>query len=114
MLHERIIRHVNDKPLKCFAADALQAATNGWAQDRKVGSGGFGDVYRGELTSYAATVAVKRLRVSPSDPKLREQFHREIAVQVGHENQVAMHGYCPDPPALVFEFMGGGSLQQAL
>ena len=44
-----------------FAYKELVAATNGFADDRRLGEGGYGRVYRGFLSDSVRVVAVKRI-----------------------------------------------------
>ncbi|PHT96649.1 hypothetical protein BC332_34426 [Capsicum chinense] len=76
----------------------------------KLGEGGYGVVYKGELSDGRA-VAVKILKASKGDG---EEFINEVASisQTSHVNVVSLLGYCLDGRnrALIYDFMLNGSL----
>ncbi|KAH0705757.1 hypothetical protein KY285_012538 [Solanum tuberosum] len=78
----------------------------------KLGEGGFGGVYKGELSDCYA-VAVKILKASKGDG---EEFINEVASisQTSHVNVVSLLGYCLDGSkrALIYDFMPNGSLEK--
>ncbi|CAI5946862.1 unnamed protein product, partial [Closterium sp. NIES-65] len=99
-------------------ADVLRA-TAGWAKERRVGSGGYGDVYRGVSPLDGCTLwAVKRARV------LTNEFRREIDEMASkhHPHLVRLLGYCVDYDAAadhmeqiaIYEFMPNGDLHHRL
>ena len=77
---------------------ALADATNGFEDQRIVGRGGFGPVYRGELDGRA--VAVKVLEAAGGQGV--QEFQREVDIlsQCRHENIV---------PLLAFLIVRGGA-----
>eukprot|EP00899_Mesostigma_viride_P012700 jgi/Mesvir1/21430/Mv20900-RA.2 len=97
-----------------FSYRALFKATDGFAQERVLGAGGFGKVYRGDL--HGMQVAIKSL---DSDSMQGEaEFVREVEVlgEYQQENIVRLVGYSTDEGnyCLVYEYMDGGSLQDRL
>ncbi|VAH24624.1 unnamed protein product [Triticum turgidum subsp. durum] len=70
----------------------IEAITNKFADDQKIGSGGYGDVYR--ATHKGEEIAVKKLhQLQGLDDK---QFHAEYRNlrEVRHQNVVRLIGYC--------------------
>ncbi|KAJ6978881.1 G-type lectin S-receptor-like serine/threonine-protein kinase RKS1 [Populus alba x Populus x berolinensis] len=53
-------RSSSDQDLPCFKLSTISAATNNFSPDNKLGQGGFGSVYKGELPD-GEKIAVKRL-----------------------------------------------------
>ncbi|XP_071739345.1 uncharacterized protein [Rutidosis leptorrhynchoides] len=84
-----------------------------------IGRGGYGGVYKGELTlsGKLTTVAVKRL-----DSNLTRQRHKEFSMEVQvlarlkHPNLVSLVGFCEEDPEriLVYEYANRGSLDKYL
>ncbi|XP_066359942.1 LEAF RUST 10 DISEASE-RESISTANCEUS RECEPTOR-LIKE PROTEIN KINASE-like 2.1 [Miscanthus floridulus] len=78
----------------------------------KLGQGGFGDVYRGNLSD-SRQVAVKLLKDSKGDG---EEFMNEVASisKTSHVNVVMLLGFCLEGSkrALVYEYMPNGSLER--
>jgi hypothetical protein len=95
----------------------LAAATNNFAEDRKIGRGGFGPVYRGYLTDQDRHVAIKVLSQELSVQGLKE-FQAEVNITswLRHRNIVRLIGWCGRRRglALVYELMPGGSLDMHL
>ncbi|CAI7802891.1 unnamed protein product [Closterium sp. NIES-53] len=121
--HQQDAGRVDYAPQVCqkFSYADMAHATNNWAESNRIGSGGFGDVYRG-VCPYNPSVAwaVKRGRFITKD------FHREVAAMATkhHPNLVRLLGYCVDmnPAAqgrgdmsmeqiVVYEFMAHGDLE---
>ncbi|XBI77048.1 hypothetical protein VPH35_070219 [Triticum aestivum] len=73
----------------------LKAITGNFSEDNKIGSGGFGAVYKGVLPS-GRTIAVKKL--FERFEILDKNFESEIACLVGvkHKNTVRFLGYCSE------------------
>ena len=83
---------------------------------RRIGTGAFGEVLK---ANYQGTdVAVKRLRLDPSQPQAAEDFRRELRVLCGlrHRHVVQFLGACTTGPdlCLVMDFCGFGSLYGVL
>jgi serine/threonine protein kinase len=78
----------------------------------KVGQGGFGSVYKGQLSN-GVPVAVKMLENTTGDG---EDFISEVATigQIHHANIVRLLGFCSEGTrrALIYEFMPNESLER--
>ncbi|XP_048133015.1 rust resistance kinase Lr10-like [Rhodamnia argentea] len=97
-----------------FSLEELPSITNNY--EELLGSGGYGDVYKGKLPD-GTPVAVKLLR-NADDSGTRKQFVEEV-ISIGtthHINLVKLYGYCLGPPwrALVYEYMEKKSLDMFL
>ncbi|XP_068344222.1 U-box domain-containing protein 52-like [Pyrus communis] len=95
-----------------YTIEEIEVATNKFSQDRKIGEGGYGPVYWGELDH--TQVAIKILR--PDAAHGRSQFQQEIEVLscIRHPNMVLLLGACPEYGCLVYEYMAKGSLEDCL
>ncbi|KAJ9537423.1 hypothetical protein OSB04_030156 [Centaurea solstitialis] len=96
----------------------IRSATNNFNDDNLIGRGGFGKVYKGEISHSKgrSIVAFKRL-----DSRLGQgnhEFWREIMMlsRYIHENLVSLLGYCNEKgeKILVYEYASRGSLDHHL
>ncbi|CAH8332505.1 unnamed protein product [Eruca vesicaria subsp. sativa] len=98
-----------------FAYSELKSATQDFNPSNKLGEGGFGSVYKGNLTD-GREIAVKVLSVGSQHGK--GQFVAEIIAisLVRHRNLVKFYGCCyeGDHRLLVYEYLPNGSLDQSL
>ncbi|THG23990.1 cysteine-rich receptor-like protein kinase 10 [Camellia sinensis] len=94
---------------------AVQAATNNFSTENKIGEGGFGLVYKGTLSN-GQQVAVKRL--SRTSGQGAKEFKNEIVLvaKLQHRNLVRLLGYCleGEEKILIYEFMPNKSLDYLL
>ncbi|XP_019085001.1 PREDICTED: probable LRR receptor-like serine/threonine-protein kinase At1g74360 [Camelina sativa] len=100
-------------------ADILKATSN-FSEERVVGRGGYGTVYRGVLPD-GREVAVKKLQREGTEAE--KEFRAEMEVlsanafgDWAHPNLVRLYGWCLDgsEKILVHEYMGGGSLEELI
>ncbi|KFK44798.1 hypothetical protein AALP_AA1G304700 [Arabis alpina] len=99
----------------CFTWRQLQSATNNFDQANKLGEGGFGSVFKGELSD-GTIIAVKQL--SSKSCQGNREFVNEIGMISGlnHTNLVKLYGCCVEKNQLllVYEYMENNSLALAL
>ncbi|KAI4343918.1 hypothetical protein L6164_011210 [Bauhinia variegata] len=96
-------------------ADILKATGN-FSENRIIGKGGFGTVYRGIFPN-GREVAVKKLQREGLEGE--KEFRAEMVVLSGngfswpHPNLVTLYGWCLDgsDKILVYEYIEGGSLE---
>ncbi|KAJ1380031.1 Serine-threonine/tyrosine-protein kinase, catalytic domain [Sesbania bispinosa] len=100
--------------LRRFDFEELERATKNFSQDCLVGSGAFGNVYKGTF-DLEGTLAIKRAH---SESFLSvEEFRNEVRLlsAVKHRNLIGLVGYCEEPERhgakiLVYEYVPNGSL----
>ncbi|KAJ4894853.1 putative LRR receptor-like serine/threonine-protein kinase [Raphanus sativus] len=99
----------------CYTWRQLQAATNNFDETKKLGEGGFGSVFKGELSD-GTIIAVKQL--SAKSCQGNREFVNEIGMISGlnHPNLVKLYGCCVEKIQLllVYEYMENNSLALAL
>ncbi|MBA0756657.1 hypothetical protein Gogos_020838, partial [Gossypium gossypioides] len=105
-------KHENGDPnLQAFTFATIKAATNNFSNENKLGEGGYGPVYKGELLN-GQEIAVKRL--SRSSNQGLEEFKNEVnlTAKLRHVNLVRVLGICTEneEKMLVYEFMLNKSL----
>lgn len=96
---------------RIFSLKELHAATNNFNYDNKLGEGGFGSVYWGQLWD-GSQIAVKRLKVWSSKAEMEFAVEVEILGRVRHKNLLSLRGYCAEGQErlIVYDYMPNLSL----
>ncbi|XP_058113723.1 rust resistance kinase Lr10-like [Magnolia sinica] len=97
-----------------FSPQQLEIFTHNYTT--RLGSGGYGVVYKGEFPN-GMQIAVKVIK-GQSEKEVEEQFMAEVGTvgRTHHINLVKLYGFCfnPEKIALVYEYMGNGSIDKLL
>lgn len=103
------------KSAKIFCLKEVKKATNGFSRDKILGSGGFGEVYKGELQD-GTVVAVKVAKVGNIKSTQQVLNEVEILSQVNHKHLVRLLGCCieAEQPLMIYEYISNGTLHEHL
>ncbi|KAG9451918.1 hypothetical protein H6P81_004822 [Aristolochia fimbriata] len=100
-----------DLDVTFYRFETISAATKNFNISNKLGQGGFGVVYKGQLPG-GQEIAVKRL--SRNSGQGLEEFKNEVILiaKLQHRNLVRLLGYCihEDEKILLYEYMPNNSL----
>ncbi|KAL2932192.1 hypothetical protein RDABS01_037602 [Bienertia sinuspersici] len=109
------VSHAEFQDLPLLKFEKLVVATDNFSESKKLGQGGFGAVYKGELED-GQEVAVKRL--SRASGQGLQEFMNEVVVisKLQHRNLVRLLGCCieGEEKLLVYEYMPNNSLDALL
>ncbi|PWA51391.1 serine/threonine-protein kinase Mps1 [Artemisia annua] len=96
---------------RIFSLKELHSATNNFNYDNKLGEGGFGSVYWGQLWD-GSQIAVKRLKVYSNKAEMEFAVEVEILARVRHKNLLSLRGYCAEGQErlIVYDYMPNLSL----
>uniref|UniRef100_A0A453DLA2 non-specific serine/threonine protein kinase n=2 Tax=Aegilops tauschii subsp. strangulata TaxID=200361 RepID=A0A453DLA2_AEGTS len=89
----------------------LAAATDNFSEEKKLGQGGFGPVYKG-MFSDGTEVAVKMLAAQSGQGLVEFKNEIQLIAKLQHTNLVKLVGCCvqEEEKMLVYEYMPNGSL----
>ncbi|MBA0693201.1 hypothetical protein Goari_010700 [Gossypium aridum] len=97
--------------MQIFDFATIANATNNFSSNKKLGQGGFGNVYKGMLKE-GKEIAVKRL--SKDSGQGFDEFKNEVTliVKLQHRNLVKLFGCCikGDERMLIYEYLPNKSL----
>eukprot|EP00253_Pinus_taeda_P011959 PITA_11959 len=98
-----------------FTLEALAEATDNFDENKKLGEGGFGPVYKG-ITRDGKEIAVKKLSVRSGQGKREFMNEVQLVANVQHRNLVKLLGCCAEGPdrLLVYEYFRNKSLDTFL
>lgn len=103
------------KSAKIFSGKEIKRATNDFSKESLLGTGGFGEVFKGTLDD-GTEIAVKRAK--PGNAAGTAQVLNEVRIlcQVNHRSLVRMIGCCVelDQPLLIYEYVARGTLFEHL
>ncbi|KAL4182093.1 hypothetical protein AMTRI_Chr12g274220 [Amborella trichopoda] len=106
-----MVQDVGGNSWRVFTYKELQAATNGFSEEYKLGEGGFGSVYWGKTTD-GLQIAVKKLKAMNSKAEMEFAVEVEVLGRVRHKNLLGLRGYCvgADQRLIVYDYMPNLSL----
>ncbi|KAL0296611.1 UNVERIFIED_CONTAM: G-type lectin S-receptor-like serine/threonine-protein kinase [Sesamum radiatum] len=98
-----------------FPFEVLVAATKNFHSSQKLGEGGFGPVFKGNLGD-GREIAVKKLSQSSGQGKDEFKNEARLLASVQHRNVVNLLGYCVHDAEklLVYEYVVNQSLDKIL
>ncbi|EPS66484.1 hypothetical protein M569_08293, partial [Genlisea aurea] len=100
---------------KWFTFDDLRKCTDNFSESNCVGSGGYGKVYRGVISS-GQVVAIKRAQQGSMQGAAEFKTEIELLSRIHHRNVVSLVGFCYEQgdQMLVYEFISNGTLRDSL
>ncbi|CAN6353159.1 unnamed protein product, partial [Urochloa humidicola] len=94
-----------------FDFTQIKEATSNFSEEKKLGEGGFGSVYKGQLRS-GLEIAVKRLSAYSRQGLVEFKNEIQLIAKLQHSNLVNLRGCCieGDENILIYEYMPNKSL----
>eukprot|EP00252_Welwitschia_mirabilis_P021423 TRINITY_DN5499_c0_g1_i1.p1 TRINITY_DN5499_c0_g1~~TRINITY_DN5499_c0_g1_i1.p1 ORF type:complete len:496 (-),score=69.85 TRINITY_DN5499_c0_g1_i1:408-1895(-) len=97
---------------RIYTFEEIQAATDNFSDSAKIGEGGYGAVYKGNLQHTIVAIKVLREQATQGIKQFRKEL--EILSQIRHPHLVLLLGACTERGCLVYEYMANGSLEDRL
>ncbi|KAJ7948189.1 Cysteine rich receptor like kinase [Quillaja saponaria] len=96
-------------------AGTLRLATQNFSDANKLGQGGFGPVYKGQLSD-GCDIAVKRLQSTSGQGLAELKTEAMLVAKQLHRNLVRLLGFCLEDKEklIVYEYLANGSLDKIL
>ncbi|XP_030516150.2 cysteine-rich receptor-like protein kinase 44 isoform X3 [Rhodamnia argentea] len=96
-----------------FDFATIRAATDNFSNTKKLGQGGFGAVYMGQLSN-GQEIAVKRLSRNSDQGEVEFKNEVMLLAKLQHRNLVRLLGFCLEgvERLLIYEFVPNSSLDQ--
>ncbi|KAD7477881.1 hypothetical protein E3N88_01017 [Mikania micrantha] len=111
LLKQKIKSQGSNVTMTLFSTEQLRKATDNYSQEKIIGKGAYGVVYKAVLSN-KSVVAIKRSKLV--DATQAEQFINEVMIltQVIHRHVVKLLGCCleEEVPVLVYEFISNNTL----
>ncbi|KAJ7968427.1 S-receptor-like serine/threonine-protein kinase [Quillaja saponaria] len=103
--------HEGGAHLPFFSLGTVLAATDNFSSSNKLGQGGFGPVYKGQLVN-GLEIAVKRLSKSSGQGATEFKNEVKLIAKLQHRNLVRLLGFCvhSDERMLIYEYLPNKSL----
>lgn len=108
----------NNKDILKISLEDIKLATQDFSENNCIGKGGFGKVYKGEVSHANGhdIIVAKRLdaRYGQGEPEFLTEL--EILFEYKHENVIGLVGYCDElgEKIIVYEYASNGSLDRHL
>ncbi|KAG7588587.1 Protein kinase-like domain superfamily [Arabidopsis suecica] len=107
--------------VEVYTYKELEIATNNFSEGKKIGSGGYGDVYKGVLRD-GTVAAIKKLHMLNDNASNQKHEERSFRLEVDLLSRlqcpylVELLGYCADQNhrILIFEYMPNGTVEHHL
>ncbi|KAL6871519.1 hypothetical protein ACP4OV_014348 [Aristida adscensionis] len=101
----------SDSGFAIYDFDQIADATNNFSDDNKLGQGGFGPVYKGELPG-GLEIAIKRLSSCSVQGLIEFKTEIQLIAKLQHTNLVRLFGCCvqAEEKMLIYEYMHNKSL----
>ncbi|KAG0474419.1 hypothetical protein HPP92_014105 [Vanilla planifolia] len=98
--------------LRQYRFSQVEKATDSFSEERLMGSGAFGKVYKGEFDEDKRTLAIKIAHSESFVSAVEFKNEIELLSRVRHKNLVGLVGYCIEASqkVLVYEYVSNGSL----
>ncbi|CAN4107180.1 unnamed protein product [Withania somnifera] len=112
---EILSANTSGKSARVFSGKETKKSTNNFAKENLLGSGGFGEVFKGTLDD-GTVVAVKRAKPGNAKGTLQVLNEVRILCQVNHRGLVRLLGCCVELelPLLIYEYVPNGTLFEHL
>ncbi|KAL5195001.1 Cysteine-rich receptor-like protein kinase 25 [Glycine soja] len=114
-VQDSIVDDLTDVESLQFDLATIEAATNGFSDENKIGQGGFGVVYKGILPN-RQEIAVKRLSVTSLQGAVEFRNEAALVAKLQHRNLVRLLGFCLEgrEKILIYEYITNKSLDHFL